>query len=518
MEKTPTTNVFLWTLIKNLVLLIFSRGFSMIFRFLIKIIIARFADLSIYGAYSIVWNEMTFLSTLFLFGLGQKMTIHIPRMNKDHQQKLIFQTILFCSLISLIAFLIFIISGNLFIETTYYHSLKISIMFLIFLSLKFIFIGLSDFFGYFLLDFLQNLLLLSGIIIFRQQLTLTLISNLSLLSITICVVSALFYLKIKHRIRLSHGRAKIIDILKFDDKRIYLFIVDVLNTVILYLLLKIPSIIVDVGFSGYVDVAFSIMSFILIIPQMISISIGPSIAKFDSNNINPDIHKKNKNKFSRKITKKVGECIEPFKQWYEGIEMIFLFQLLIIPFFMIFGREIIGFFYGENISTQVMTLYYLFLFNSIIDSLSNIFGILIRNLNFENKFAMGKIYRLLVFVPTSIIFLIFFPNKEIAIGLAYILGTLTINCNFTIFIIKNFPVNKRKIVNIFLWVIVLYVNFLIIWIFLAANTKLIWGMIFFIFDFSLLVILLNSMKIIKISKIIKMLKDIIIKKIEINLN
>jgi len=450
---------------KTLILLSITQISSFLFRFISKIIIARFSTSEIYGIFSVIWNELTLISTLMLVGLGQEITIYLPRLlgSKEETSNLIISSIFYGTAMGLISGIISFSSIFINSDSTLRYSAFLSITYILFFILQFIFVGLKDFFGYLILILTQNSIQFILIVIFRNALTIYLIVICSFISILISLTISLLYLSLKKRIMFKNifGNMKLI--YTFRKERLFLFIVDVVNSVILYLMLKIPQIYYGAELSGYISVGFSVIAIILIVPQMVATAMGPVISQYFSKN---DYEKLN-------------------NSFYIGLSLSFFLQGLLITIFSFLANYYIIFLFGQEYFLYTITIYYGFIICSIVDSFNYPFGIYIRNTNKEKLFALGKVLTLIVFALLEIIFLKFINNKGLSVTFAYFFGLMTTFGTYFLFSIKDKRFNNSHITRkMLLWFLLMFVNLIV-----AIVVNMYFNNFYIILSFSVVAIL-----------------------------
>ncbi len=415
---------------KSLTFLILARGISLLFRLVSRIIIARFSSTEVFGAYSVIWNEVAFVSTVVLIGLGQQLTIELPRKDETTKSKLIYSSIFYALIVGILSAVISLVFYLIRSDNTFLFSMFISAIFITFLVMQFIFIGLKDFLGYFILIATENILLLVFILIFRKNLSVQLLVLGLFITTIISVLISVLYLIKKHKISWKILIKQKKSIFKFSKRRIYLFIVDIVNSGILYLLVKIPQLIENVTLSAYVSVAFSIMSFVLIIPQIISTSMGPLLSE----------------NYFKNDTVKLNSNLRT------GSSLLYVSQGLINIIFAFFGGLLIKILYGNTYYINAYSMYAVFLVAMIADSFKNVVGVLIRNTDNEDKFALGKLISFFAFIIVEVIALIYFDSKGIGIAFAYYINVSILLIYYMFFAIKiNKQYNKNDLRKFILW-------------------------------------------------------------------
>jgi len=402
----------------SLTFLILARVISQLFRLASRIIIARFSSPDIYGFFSVIWNEVSLLSTIVLIGLGQQLTIDLPRFKGEMKTDLISSSLFYSftlGILSSIMSLLFFFSKE---NTTFLYSSFVSTIFITFLLMQFVFIGIKDFFGYFILMSSQTTILLIYIFSLRNLLNLWILVLGFFISLVISSLVAFFYLVRKHKIHWRDLIKTRKSIFKFSKRRLSLFSVDIVNSGILYLLVKIPQLMVDVTLSAYISVAFSVMSFIIILPQIISTSMGPLLSE----------------NYSQKNLDKLNS------NFRTGISLIYVFQSISIVIFSYFGGWLIDMLYGPNYLSHSYLIYSVFLISMIVDSFNYPFGIFIRNTGNELKFAFGRSLTLIIFIVLEILSVQFFKEKGLGVAFAYYVNVSVLLVIYMYFTIKT---NKR---------------------------------------------------------------------------
>ena len=401
----------------SLFFLILSKIISLTFRLGSRIIIARFTSVEIYGIFSVIWNEIFLISTISLIGLGQLLTIDLPRFENEDKQKLIITSIFYSIVLGFLSFSVSIIFFLLKSDNTLLYSSFISMVFILFQIFQFIFIGLKDFLGYFINLFSQNFIFMIFIAIFRKKLSLKIIVLIVFISVFGSLILSSIFLFSKHNISVKGIFKQRSNIFSFSKRRIYLFIVDIVNTMILYLLLKLPLIFVNASLSAYVNIAFSVISFVIIPPQMISTSMGPLISKESLS----------------KDRRKMNNILRI------GLSLIFVAQGITIIVFSHLGIPFIQLLYGNEYLVGSIFIFFSFLFTTTIDTLNYPYGFYLRNTNNEKIFSIGKIISLFVFIIFGVLFLIFMNQKGIGISIAYFLDIAFLFAFYFYFTVKRNP-------------------------------------------------------------------------------
>jgi len=454
-----------------------------------RIIIARYSSVDIYGLFSVIWNEMTFISTIALLGLGQHLTINLPRENREEKIKSVSSALLYSSSMGAIALVISIIFYIVNLTNTYKYSTLVSVLFIIFLFVQFTFIGLKDFLGYFIQILTQSLTMFLLILILRKILTIEIMVYITLGSILFSIILSFIYLILRNKNSLKSISLSDIKIFDFSKKRIYLFLVDIVNSIILYLLLKIPQVMISNSLAGFTNVAFSLVTFLLIPPQMISIALGPKISK--------DFHES-----------RISELNNSFRL---SLGLLYIIQGIAIIVFSYFGNYFIKLLYGNEYIAGSFLIFYGFLLAIIIDSFNYPFALYIRNTNHEGLFALGRIISLVCFIVSAPLMVYFFGSYvDLAIPIAYFISTISL---LTVYFFSTMKFNERfeskDVKNITVWLAFIFVS--LISAMLATNFIVNQYFVFLIlfgnlFLFGLFIVIT---KIINIKSIFNDLKEII---------
>ncbi|NHJ48367.1 MAG: hypothetical protein FK733_11340 [Asgard group archaeon] len=471
----------------SILFLILSQIVAQLFRFIARIIIARYSSTDVYGLFSVIWNEMSFLGLAVLLGLGQQLTIDLPRFDKNKKKHMIYSSIfyslIFCVIISMLALVLNLIQ----IDNTYKYSLIVSIFFVLFLLNQFILIGIKDFFGIFLLNSLQNISLLLLIVLLRNRLTIENIAYAAAGSIAFASISVLLYILVRYRYLLKDIRRDELKIFNFHKGRFYLFVVDIVDSVILYLLVKLPQIIWGSSYAGFVSVAFSIMSFVLILPQIITISTGPLI--------------------SEEFIKEEYETMH--SSFRTSMSLIYLFQCVIIFVFAYFGNPIIEFLYGIEYVSGTFRLFYGFLFAIIIDAFTYPFGMYLRNTKHENLFGIGKIISLLTFVAFESV-LLFTTNNMMVIPISYFISKIALLSFYIYSIIKmNDRIETNDVKKLLLWLLYIIISFILILTINYFFDNLVYRLLFLLLHTFVFIIIISLTKIVNLKSAIKNILSII---------
>ena len=422
----------------SLVFLVLSKVISLLFRMGSRIIIARYSSVDIYGLFSVIWNEMTFISTVALLGLGQSLTINLPRENREEKINSVLSALMFSLIVGVISLVISLIFYIINLDNTYKYSALISTFFIIFLFVQFVFIGLKDFLGYFIQILTQSLTMFILIIILRNILTIDLMVYLTFGSIAFSLIISFIYLLLRTKISLKSISLSDLKIFNFSKKRLSLFLVDIVNSIILYLLLKIPQVMVNNSLAGYINVAFSLVTFLLIPPQMISIVLGPIISK--------DFHES-----------RISELNNSFRL---SLGLLYIIQGIAIIVFSYFGNFFIKLLYGNEYITGSFLIFYGFLLAIIIDSFNYPFAFYIRNTNHERLFALGKIISLVCFIVPAPLMLYFFDDfVNLAIPVAYLISITSLLSFYFFYTIKlNERFELKDVKNITVWLAFVFIS------------------------------------------------------------
>ncbi|MHA1125034.1 MAG: hypothetical protein ACTSO7_11415 [Candidatus Heimdallarchaeota archaeon] len=422
----------------SMVFLVLSQAISLLIRFASRVIIARYSNPDIYGMFSVIWNEMTFISTIALIGLGQQLTINLPREDTEKKRISILSSISYALIIGFISGMISLILFLVNNTNSYKYSLLISALFIAFMLIQFVLIGLKDFFGYFLLAVVQSSSMLILIAILRNILTIDIMIYITFGSIGLAVLCALVYLLIKYKPLKEKITLKELKLFSFSRNRIYLFIVDIINSTIFYLLLKLPQVMVNNELAAYINVAFSIIAFLLITPQIVGTIFGPVISK--------DF-----------IEQKYDEIQDSFRI---SASLIFLIQGILIIGFAFFGNSLIELLFGSEYIQGAYLIFYGFILSAIIDSFNYLYAFYIRNTNREKLFAIGKIISLVLFVGLEALLLHFLTDYvSLAVPVAYFVSIVSLLVFYFFFTLKyNTKMNNKDVRDLLLWFVFMFVS------------------------------------------------------------
>jgi len=465
----------------SILFLILSQIVAQAFRLIAKVIIARYATPDIYGVFSVIWNEMTLVSLIALIGLGQQLTINLPRMNNNEKNYTFHSSVIYSLLVCVVIGTLALIFNLIKLKSTYTFSLIISIFYVLFLLNQFILIGLKDFFGVFLLNLIQNLTLLILIVLIRNQLSIVNLVYTTAGSIALASISLLIYTFIRYKFSFKEITIKDLKIFSFSKKRLYLFSVDIVESLILYLLFKLPQIFLGDIYAGYVSIVFSIMSIVIILPQIITISMGPLI----SEEFIDEKYEKMHNSFSTSMT------------------IIYFLQGITIFIFAYFGNPLIKVLYGNEYVVGTFSLFYGFLFAIIVDSISYPIGLYLRNTDHENLFGIGRIISLLLFVLFGPLFL-FLMENTMAIPMAYLISKIALLSFYFFSMIKKIDiVNTNDIRKTLLWFAIIFLSFILIIVTNFYIGDLIYRALILISHIGLFILGLSLLKIVNLKQLVK---------------
>lgn len=401
----------------SLFYLIFSKFVSLSSRLGIKTILARFSTTELFGLYGIIWSEFSLISTILLLGLGQQLTIELPRKDETNKSTFFMQSIGYGTIISIVCFVISIIFYILKLELTLKYSLFVSSAFLIFTIIQFAFIGLKDFLGYLILNSIQNLISVLLFAVFRNSLNLTNIILFLYISVLISIFISLTYIIVKYKLVVKELFQSKFQFFSFNERRIYLFIIDIVNTSILYLLLKIPQIVSSTTLSAYISTALSFITLVLVPTQMIATSIGPMYSE----------------QFAEAEFKELNHTIRLCNS------LVFIFQGFTILLSIYLGPLFIQLLYGYQYYFYSRFIFLGLIFTVIVESISYTYAFYLRSTNHENIFAFAKITSLISYVLFSILFVNILESTEKAIVMAY---TIIVIILFAIYLIFGFYYNE----------------------------------------------------------------------------
>jgi len=473
----------------SLVFLVLTQVISLLFRMGSRIIIARYSSVDVYGLFSVIWNEMTFISTIALLGLGQHLTINLPRENREEKIKSASSALIYALIVGIISLGMSLIFYIVNLDNTYKYSTLISTFFIIFLFVQFIFIGLKDFFGYFIQILTQSLTMFILVLILRNVLTIDLMVYLTFGSIAFSLIVSFVYLLLRTKFSLKSISLSDLKIFDFSKKRLSLFLVDIVNSIIFYLLLKIPQLMVGNSLAGYINVAFSLATLLLIPAQMLAMALGPKISK--------DFHESRITEVNNSVNITLG--------------LLYISQGVIILIFSYFGDFFIELLYGSEYINGSSLIFYGFLIAVIIQSFNYPYAFYIRNTNHEKLFAIGKIISLVCFVvplPIMLKFLGYYAN--LAAPVSYLISTIVLFAFYYFYAIKlNEKYESKDLKNMALWLFFVFISLISAMVTISFITNLIYVMLVFFGNLILFVLFVIFTKIIHIKSIFKDMKDLI---------
>lgn len=474
----------------SLVFLILSNLISILIRMGSRIIIARYSDVDLYGLYSVIWTEMTFISTIALLGLGQQLTIILPREGKEEKKKSIVTALSFSTIIGILTLITSILLFVFQIDTTYKFSILISTVFIMFLFVQFIFIGLKDFLGYFIQIVVQSTSMFILIIILRKILTIDILVYITLGSIGLSIIISLIYLQVKTKSTIKSFSILEIRKFRFSKKQLSLFLVDIVNSVILYLLLKLPQLIVGNYLAGYINVAFSIIAFLMILPQMLAAAVGPKFSE---------------DYFATRFT----SLNNSFRI---SMSLLYFMQGILLIIFSYLGYFFIEILYGFEYLSGSRIIFFGFILVAIIDSLNYPYALYVRNTNHEGLFAIGKIISLAVFILPAFLLLFLLENYlSLAIPIAYFISIATLFVIYFFFTIKlNNELEREDIKKLLFWLIIMFSSYIIASISNFVIQKLIYLFLICLGNMILFFVILILLNIINIKSLFKDIKEIIL--------
>jgi len=474
----------------SLFYLILSRVIAQLFRLVARIVIARYSNADLYGEFSVIWNEMLFVGLVVLIGLGQQLTIDLPRKEKNEQNHTILSAFIYSIILCIIAGIIAIIFNAINLDSTYKFSMIISTFYVLFLISQFILIGLKDFFGIFLLNLIQNSSLLLLIVLLRNNLTIENLAYSTAGSILLASISLVVYIFLRHKYSIKDIEKEKLKVFDFPARRLFLFIVDIVDSLIIYLLVKLPDILLGSTYAGYVSIAFSIMSFVVIIPQIITVAMGPLISEEYNNNSYMKMH----------------------STFRTSMSLCYVLQGLAVIFFSYFGNHFIALLYGSEYTNGTFYIFYGFLFAVIIDSYTYPFGLYLRNTNYEKIFGIGKIISLISFVIFEPL-LLFLMKDTMAIPIAYFIAKIVLLGFYLLFIIKNNEmIDSTDIRKLLTWFLIVLTSFISIIIINNYVNNILYLILISIAHMLLLILSIQLLKIVNLKSLIIDIKTKFLKK------
>ncbi|NHJ25052.1 MAG: hypothetical protein EAX89_10780 [Candidatus Lokiarchaeota archaeon] len=453
-------------------------GFSL--RLISRIVIARYSSVEVYGMFSIIWSEANFISILALFGLGQQLTIVLPRKLKNDQSKMIISSGFYVIVIGLFFYFFSLILNSFEDVFTLKYSTLISSFFILFLLFQFIYVGLKDFLGYFLLNMTQNLFFFIFVVFYRTSLSPNNLVSLLIISIIVSTCTGIIYLIKTHKINSSLQDIYSFSFIRIDRNRFYLFSADIVNNSILYLVLKIPEIVFnDLSIPAYISVAFSILAILILPSQMISTVMAPLI--------------------SEQVTKRKKE--ELTSTFGFTLTFIFVLQGLTIIGSFCFGDMIISI-YGSGYLLNSFMLFQILLFATTIDSLNYAYKFLVRNTNHENLFAAGKWLSLIIYLILQLVFSFILDKKGFSVVFAY---TGYIIAQFLFYFLVIYKLNilssNYNSMRISMWLIFLFFSSLLVFNISINTFTIIERFLVFFLNSCLFIVYLQIFRVINLKSI-----------------
>lgn len=475
--------------------LFLSNLISSIFLLISRITIARFASPELFGYVSIIISEAQIISLFLSLGLYPIIRIELPRSNNREKHSLIFSSILYFSIFSIFSLIISFIFFFINSESTYFYSFLVSTVLIFFNLIIAILMGLKKFSLFFVCNFIQGVIFFLLLLYFRNDLNLASIVNSLFLSYLISFFIPFFILFFKYKKGIKkyiqYSDFKVKKIFKFNKQRFFIFSIMIVNSIHSYLVVKIPEFLGYVEDSAYLSISRGIATFLIIIPNVVSSSIGPIISKNYS-------------------LKKEGQINQVLR---DGLTIIYFLIGICVIVFAFYGDFIIIILYGGGYLKSVGIIYYIFLIGIVTNSLAIIFSIFLLNSRQEKRYAIGRYFLLISFFISVIVLLLISNQVSITLSISFIVGYIAELIVYIYYIHKknqNINLNLR---NLSLWLI-----FIISSIFLGMFCSLIQNFTqitkFIILSVNIVIFILfaSITKLIKFKEIYKILGDIIQKK------
>jgi len=194
---------------------------------------------------------------------------------------------------------------------------------------------------------------------------------------------------------------------------------------------KIPEFLGYVEDSAYLSIARGIATFLILIPNVVSSSIGPLISKNYS-------------------LKKEGQINQVLR---EGLTIIYFFLGISVIVFAFHGDFIITILYGESYLESAGIIYYVFLIGIVVQSLTISISIFLINSNQEKRYAIGRYILLISFFISVIILLLISNQVSITLSISFIVGYIAELIVFIYYIQKKNQKVNLNLRNLSLWLI-----------------------------------------------------------------
>ncbi len=425
----------------SITLLLLSTILNSLFLFGSRIIIARFvSSVDLFGYISIIISEAQSVSLIMTLGLFAIIQIELPRSEGSERKSLISSSMFYVSIVSFLSLISSIVVFLVNSESTYGYSLIVCSLVSFFFLFQAFFIGLKKFEYHLMSSLIQGSVFLIFIAIFRNNLNLILLTVFLFVSylLSLLILSLVFYLKHKSKIREGLPFKKSdFNIFRFNKQRFYLIIVMVTNTLKSYLILKIPQLLGFVEESAYLSIARGVAILLMMLPNVVSSSVGPLISR----------------SFSLNEFEKTNQSLR------EGMSINYLFLGLGAVVLAYFGDSIILLLYGEGYSINAGVLFYIFLVAMIINSVSKITSTFLLNSKQEIIFAIGRLLSLVFFVGIEIAILYTTNAVSVAVSMAFMISFIIELIIYYYFIVrKNDYYNYYDLKNISLWFLIIFTS------------------------------------------------------------
>ncbi len=462
---------------------------SSIFLFISRIIIARFATPELFGYVSIIISESQMFSLFLSLGLFSIITIELPRSNNREKFSSILSSILYFAIFSIFSLIISFIIFYLNSGSTYSYSFLVCAAINFFNLIIAILIGLKKFSLVFISNFIQSFLFFFLLFNFRSNLNLANIVNYLFLSflLSFFIPFLILFFRYKDEIKryIYNSDFKVKRIFGFNKQRFFLYIIVIVNSIHSYLVVKIPEFLGYVEDSAYLSISRGIVTFLVLIPSVVSRSIGPLISKYSF--------------------KKEGQINQVLR---EGLTIIYFLIGISVIVFAFHGDFIITFLYGANYLESAGIIYYVFLIGIVVQSLTIIYSTFLAYSKQEKSYAIGR-FILLIFFFISVPVLLLISNQvSITVSISFIVGYIAELIVFLYYIQKknqNINLNLR---NLSLWIIFIISSiFLGMFCSLILNFTQMTKFIISLANLAIFILFASIIKLVKFRELYKILKN-----------
>lgn len=353
-----------------------------------------------------------------------------------------------------------------------------------------ILIGLKKFSLVFVSNFIQSFLFFFLLFYFRNDLNLANIVNYLFLSylLSFFIPFLMLFFRYKNGIKkyIYYSDFKVKKIFKFNKQRFFIFSIIIVNSIHSYLVVKIPEFLGYVEDSAYLSISRGITTFLILIPNVVSLSIGPIISKDYS-------------------LKKEGQINQVLR---EGLTIIYFLIGISVIIFAFHGDFIINILYGERYLESAGIIYYIFLIGVVANSLIIPISAFLINSKQEKRYAIGRYILLISFFISVAVLLLNSNQVSITISISFIVGYIAELIVYIYYIQKknqNINLNLR---NLSLWLIFIISSiFLGMFCSLILNFTQITKFIISFANLAIFILFASITKLVKFKEIYKILVD-----------